>query len=947
MIGQGLFGSKLYFCNNPNVAFPMGKADCSNTWVRDFGNDGSLFSGVLYPSAWVKPYHFSFDTYSESVLTLCFVSSLKYVGILYACMDITNYDLQPSVNYRTEHFIFFVVYICLGSLFVMNLFVAYIIDGFHGYQSVMQVEKIYKSFLMKISATKPHYDVYSPPKNGLSTALRKIIESPVFQTISIACVITNVFFLLADNADSAVGTYHRFIIDTQNLVFFLELCCEVALNVVAFGIGGFYNDLAKSFDLIACAAQVIGLVVGSQMLERIGRVTRLCRAAVVGRQKFKVARKILDTFAFTLPQLWNILLLLFIFYSMFAIAGVTFFATTKFGQRYGYTASFQSYGSALTTIYQIATGDEWMILITDLGVQPPFCDMHFTKATVYGYTGPDRTWGDCGQGMTFSSFFFLAVKLTCEYVLLNLFIGLIIDNFGFITEDVAHQEDGEWETGPSEEQLMKCCRVFQMFDKGTGFFPISSLHFLLRNLPVPLGYLRPDGKLRMKKKDLMLELLVRSELNLALRHDRETADENNSHWWVRVGLKRPARSKIFVHGISYDVLIRTLWYWRMPTLVPDMVKWQRRDRVEECALVAHALICVEFFRMLVGRRKRKKMGVVLAKRSRFVLWGDSDPHRKRRNLHTLNERMQQREIALKQKVPLLYYLNEPIDSHLIVLDWLLVDDFPEDFLEHAKAVRKYNPSRVPQPIAGIEVFRQMASRMAVAMQLVDPNNKDLIGDLVVADFTRVQWREWHPVNTKAETYFEPLTFMGFDKTGKVNPSVGWDRVDLYMQEKSLKDTPSARKRQRRLGSIEEFQSYVVEDPTRSEKGAADRVRSHVRVNLGNHQYNSDKLKIHKQVFEAQRNLGGKFLVQRVEKERESEAVGVRNRDRERETNTQEKEGGREGGREALFSEEHTCKGASELAHKNVLSLALSLSLSAPSLLTHPIFFCMLRYILQI
>jgi hypothetical protein len=47
------------------------------------------------------------------------------------------------------------------------------------------------------------------------------------------------------------------------------------------------------------------------------------------------------------------------------------------------------------------------------------------------------------------------------------------------------------------------------------------------------------------------------------------------------------------------------------------------------------------------------------------------------------------------------------------------------------------------------------------------------------------------------------------------------------------------------------------------------------------------------VFEAQRNLGGKFLVQRVEEERGSEGDGERNRDRVRETNTKEKEGGRE------------------------------------------------------
>ena len=37
--------------------------------------------------------------------------------------------------------------------------------------------------------------------------------------------------------------------------------------------------------------------------------------------------------------------------------------------------------------------------------------------------------------------YFIALKLVCEYMMLNLFIGLILDNFSYITEDVGHEED--------------------------------------------------------------------------------------------------------------------------------------------------------------------------------------------------------------------------------------------------------------------------------------------------------------------------------------------------------------------------------------------------------------------------------------------------------------------------------------------------------------------------
>lgn len=48
--------------------------------------------------------------------------------------------------------------------------------------------------------------------------------------------------------------------------------------------------------------------------------------------------------------------------------------------------------------------------------------------------------------------------------------------------------------------------------------------------------------------------------------------------------------------------------------------------------------------------------------------------------------------------------------------------------------------------------------------------------------------------------------------------------------------------QRRLGSIQDMQSFVVDDPTSTARRAADRARSHLRVNLGNHEYTSGKLK---------------------------------------------------------------------------------------------------------
>jgi hypothetical protein len=102
------------------------------------------------------------------------------------------------------------------------------------------------------------------------------------------------------------------------------------------------------------------------------------------------------------------------------------------------------------------------------------------------YQGPDRSWGDCGVGPMFAGGYYVVLKLICEYMMLNLFIGLILDNFSYITEDVGHEEDPEWSDGPSENQLEDICNVFKRYDLGTGFVPVSSLSALLDDLGLPV-----------------------------------------------------------------------------------------------------------------------------------------------------------------------------------------------------------------------------------------------------------------------------------------------------------------------------------------------------------------------------------------------------------------------------------------------------------------------------
>jgi hypothetical protein len=62
-----------------------------------------------------------------------------------------------------------------------------------------------------------------------------------------------------------------------------------------------------------------------------------------------------------------------------------------------------------------------MDMVDDSSVQWPFCTRKFNSKFADGYSGPEYSFGDCGNA---ASFVYIALyKLMTQYLLLNLCIG--------------------------------------------------------------------------------------------------------------------------------------------------------------------------------------------------------------------------------------------------------------------------------------------------------------------------------------------------------------------------------------------------------------------------------------------------------------------------------------------------------------------------------------------
>ncbi len=146
--------------------------------------------------------------------------------------------------------------------------------------------------------------------------------------------------------------------------------------------------------------------------------------------------------------------------------------------------------------------------------------------------------------------------------------------------------------------------AFQRYDAGTSVIPISSLHSLLCSMMRPLGFRAQDGTLvygaSLSPDCLALtdvpsgtpdsrgcvddrccwagewerasELLIRAELNVLVRVQRNAAEARKMSLWQRfLPSSAPHEEKL-----SYEDVIKTILFWRKPNMVPLLVKKSRR-----------------------------------------------------------------------------------------------------------------------------------------------------------------------------------------------------------------------------------------------------------------------------------------------------------------------------------------------------------------------------------
>ena len=359
------------------------------------------------------------------MITLFIVASLEgWPDIMHNLVDANGVDKGPIENNSPMNAYYFIIFIFIGSFFFLNFFVGMLFLNFKAAQKneskgISEKHMHWLDMQRMILKASPDFETIYVPKAKWRERFFTLVISNKFDIFIMICIVLNMIQM----AIVYEGASAEFIngLEISNYVFTSIFFLEATLKLIAFGKSYFKNSWNK-FDFIVVVSSLLDIAMG--MLEqsslkflRIGpqlaRVMRVLRVSRILRLigKYKGLQALIQTIMFSLPSLFNVFSLLMLVYFIFAVLGVFIFRNVREGQVINQYKNFENFGNSMILLIAVSTGEDWNKIMYDTANTSPDCV-------------PGR---NCGVG--YGLVYFISFVVICTFVMLNLFILVILQQF--------------------------------------------------------------------------------------------------------------------------------------------------------------------------------------------------------------------------------------------------------------------------------------------------------------------------------------------------------------------------------------------------------------------------------------------------------------------------------------------------------------------------------------
>uniref|UniRef100_A0A2I3HJT5 Voltage-dependent L-type calcium channel subunit alpha n=1 Tax=Nomascus leucogenys TaxID=61853 RepID=A0A2I3HJT5_NOMLE len=518
--------------------------------------------------------------------------------LLYKAIDSNGENIGPIYNHRVEISIFFIIYIIIVAFFMMNIFVGFVIVTFQE-----QGEKEYKNCeLDKNQRQCVEYALKARPlrryipKNPYQYKFWYVVNSSPFEYMMFVLIMLNTLCLAMQHYEQS--KMFNDAMDILNMVFTGVFTVEMVLKVIAFKPKGYFSDAWNTFDSLIVIGSIIDVALSEADVSmhlawpppnseesnrisitffRLFRVMRLVKLLSRGEG----IRTLLWTFIKSFQALPYVALLIAMLFFIYAVIGMQMFGKVAMrdNNQINRNNNFQTFPQAVLLLFRCATGEAWQEIM--LACLPgKLCDPESDYNPGEEYT--------CGSN--FAIVYFISFYMLCAFLIINLFVAVIMDNFDYLTRD--------WSIlGPHHLDEFK--RIWSEYDpEAKGRIKHLDVVTLLRRIQPPLGF----GKLcphRVACKRLVA-------MNMPLNSDGTVMFNATLFALVRTALKIKTEGNLEQANEELRAVIKKIWKKTSMKLLDQVVPPAGDDEVTVGKFYATFLI-QDYFRKF---KKRKEQGLV-------------------------------------------------------------------------------------------------------------------------------------------------------------------------------------------------------------------------------------------------------------------------------------------------------------------------------------------------
>eukprot|EP00039_Didymoeca_costata_P023887 m.8605 g.8605 ORF g.8605 m.8605 type:complete len:2172 (+) comp3929_c0_seq1:301-6816(+) len=481
IIGVSLFKGAFNFCDVNGENVYLSRALCvGNATLLD-----PVTNTTIFVQRNIENSYNNFDNIAVAMQTLFSAATTEgWAHTLYNTIDSVHENSLMELNIRPAAGLYLVIYMLIVSFFLLNLFIGFVIVT---YQDATEedfdgcvLDKGDRECVMFVLNSKPRRS-YKPGENASS--LRKWCfqfsnyhENPKFDWVIMGAIIANIVVLMMNH--HPMSWTFAVVIYIANILFTIVFLVEAIIKMTALGVRGYFASKWNRFDFIIVIAGIVDVIVdgyrgfhddrqASSPLDfiRVFRALRLIKLLKTGNIKL-----LLNTFLRSFAELPYVMLLVLLLFFVYAVVGMQIFGRLEesHDREINSQVNFSSFWHAMALLFRVSTGEGWDEVMDsmELRVGRGECDRN-----------PPDGQSTCGNG--FARFYMITFVVLSTFIILNLFVAVIVDNFDFLTRD-----ESELGTDALEEFVS---RWTQYDPEATGKITHTELRLILMEIETPFG----------------------------------------------------------------------------------------------------------------------------------------------------------------------------------------------------------------------------------------------------------------------------------------------------------------------------------------------------------------------------------------------------------------------------------------------------------------------------